>query len=125
MSDKKSHITAGLLAISFFLIHAGALVHAGEYYHIIWSCHLGCLIVGIGLLYRLKWLLAIGFFWLTMGVPLWLLNVLTRHEYMLTSTLSHIGGIVKWREIYEHMESATDRCEDVANVLEGVALKHA
>ena len=33
--------------------------------------------------------------------------------------------IIKWREIYEHMEAATDRCEDVANVLEGVALKHA
>ncbi len=33
--------------------------------------------------------------------------------------------IIKWREIYEHMESATDRCEDVANVLEGVALKNA
>ncbi len=33
--------------------------------------------------------------------------------------------IIKWREIYEHMESATDRCEDVADVLEGVALKHA
>jgi len=36
-----------------------------------------------------------------------------------------ITEIIKWREIYEHMESATDRCEDVANVLEGVALKHA
>ncbi len=36
-----------------------------------------------------------------------------------------ITQIIKWREIYEHMESATDRCEDVANVLEGVALKHA
>lgn len=36
-----------------------------------------------------------------------------------------IAHIIKWREIYEHMESATDRCEDVANVLEGVALKHA
>jgi uncharacterized protein len=33
--------------------------------------------------------------------------------------------IMKWREIYEHMETATDRCEDVANVLEGVALKYA
>jgi uncharacterized protein len=33
--------------------------------------------------------------------------------------------ILKWREIYEHMETATDRCEDVANVLEGVALKYA
>ena len=32
--------------------------------------------------------------------------------------------IIKWREIYGHMESATDRAEDVANVLEGVALKN-
>ena len=36
-----------------------------------------------------------------------------------------IAYILKWREIYEYMESATDRCEDVADVLEGVALKHA
>jgi len=36
-----------------------------------------------------------------------------------------IPDIIKWREIYEHMESATDRCEDVADVLEGVALKQA
>ncbi|MBL7125033.1 MAG: DUF47 domain-containing protein [Dehalococcoidales bacterium] len=36
-----------------------------------------------------------------------------------------IAQVIKWREIYEHMESATDRCEDVADVLEGVALKHA
>ncbi len=36
-----------------------------------------------------------------------------------------IAQVIKWREIYEYMETATDRCEDVANVLEGVALKHA
>lgn len=36
-----------------------------------------------------------------------------------------ITQVIKWREIYEHLEGATDRCEDVANVLEGVALKHA
>jgi predicted phosphate transport protein (TIGR00153 family) len=36
-----------------------------------------------------------------------------------------VSLIIKWREIYEHMETATDRCEDVANVLEGVALKYA
>jgi len=38
---------------------------------------------------------------------------------------TNVYDIIKWREIYEQMESATDRCEDVANVLEGVALKHA
>ena len=36
-----------------------------------------------------------------------------------------MASVIKWREIYQYMESATDRCEDVANVLEGVALKHA
>ena len=43
----------------------------------------------------------------------------------LFADTTDIKEIIKWREIYEHMESATDRCEDVANVLEGVALKHA
>ncbi len=38
---------------------------------------------------------------------------------------SDLAQVIKWREIYEHMESATDRCEDVANVLEGVVLKNA
>jgi uncharacterized protein Yka (UPF0111/DUF47 family) len=43
----------------------------------------------------------------------------------LFDNATDIPQLIKWREIYEHMESATDRCEDVANVLEGVALKHA
>ncbi len=30
--------------------------------------------------------------------------------------------IIKWKEIYEFMEVATDRCEDVANIIEGVVL---
>jgi hypothetical protein len=32
--------------------------------------------------------------------------------------------VIKWREIYEHLETAVDKGEDVANVLEGVVLKH-
>ena len=33
--------------------------------------------------------------------------------------------IIKWKEIYETMEIVTDRCEDVANVIEGIILKMA
>ena len=33
--------------------------------------------------------------------------------------------IIKWKEIYEHIEVASDRCEDVANILEAIVLKHA
>jgi predicted phosphate transport protein (TIGR00153 family) len=33
--------------------------------------------------------------------------------------------VIKWKEIYETMESVTDRCEDVVNVIEGIVLKMA
>ena len=33
--------------------------------------------------------------------------------------------IIKWKEIYELLEIATDRCEDVANIIEGVVLEHS
>lgn len=33
--------------------------------------------------------------------------------------------IIKWKEIYEHLEAASDKCEDVANILEAIVLKHA
>jgi predicted phosphate transport protein (TIGR00153 family) len=34
-------------------------------------------------------------------------------------------AIIKWKEIYETLESATDRCEDVANIIEGVVLENS
>jgi uncharacterized protein Yka (UPF0111/DUF47 family) len=37
----------------------------------------------------------------------------------------HPIDVIKWRDIYESLESATDSCEDVAHVLEGIVLKHA
>jgi uncharacterized protein len=32
--------------------------------------------------------------------------------------------LIKWKEVLDLLEEATDRCEDVANVLEGVVVKH-
>ncbi len=33
--------------------------------------------------------------------------------------------VMKWRDIYDQLEQATDFCEDAANVLEGIVLKNA
>jgi predicted phosphate transport protein (TIGR00153 family) len=33
--------------------------------------------------------------------------------------------VIKWKEIYESLEMSIDRCEDVANIIEGVVLEHA
>jgi predicted phosphate transport protein (TIGR00153 family) len=33
--------------------------------------------------------------------------------------------LIKWKEIYETLERATDKCEDAANILESVVMKNA
>ena len=39
-----------------------------------------------------------------------------------------VGGLIKairWGEIYQNLEDATDRAEDIANTLEGIVVKNA
>ena len=33
--------------------------------------------------------------------------------------------LIKWKDVYVSLENAIDRCEDVANIIEGVVLEHA
>lgn len=33
-------------------------------------------------------------------------------------------AVMKWKEIYDNLERTLDHCEDVANVLESIAIKH-
>ncbi|HEX2954246.1 MAG TPA: DUF47 family protein [Bacillota bacterium] len=33
--------------------------------------------------------------------------------------------VVKWRELYDHFENTLDALEDVANIVEGIAMKHS
>jgi uncharacterized protein Yka (UPF0111/DUF47 family) len=33
--------------------------------------------------------------------------------------------VMKWRDIIDNLEAAADRCEDVANILEGIVLEYA
>ena len=32
--------------------------------------------------------------------------------------------VIKWKEALDFLEQATDRCEDVANVIESIMVKH-
>jgi uncharacterized protein len=33
--------------------------------------------------------------------------------------------VIKWKELYEHLETAIDKCEDAVNIIEAVVLKNA
>lgn len=52
----------------------------------------------------------------------------TIKKFALRELFQHpedVISLLKWREIYEHLEAATDRCEDVADVLQGLLVKNA
>jgi len=36
-----------------------------------------------------------------------------------------VVDIIKYKEIYDFLEDVTDKCEDVANVIESIVVKHA
>ena len=33
-------------------------------------------------------------------------------------------NVLRWKEVYEKLEAAVDRCENVANIIESVVIKH-
>jgi predicted phosphate transport protein (TIGR00153 family) len=43
----------------------------------------------------------------------------------LFSNPKDVLEVMKWKEIYEQTEFATDKCEDIANVIEGIVVKNA
>ncbi len=52
-------------------------------------------------------------------------RVLRRATAGLFKEVHDLLALIKWKEIYEDVEGAIDRCEDVANVVEGVVLENS
>jgi uncharacterized protein Yka (UPF0111/DUF47 family) len=56
-------------------------------------------------------------------------NVGDENNHAALAELFERGGdpllVMKWKEIYELTERAIDRCEDIANIIRGIVLKHA
>ncbi|MDD3889913.1 MAG: DUF47 family protein [Syntrophomonadaceae bacterium] len=43
---------------------------------------------------------------------------------LLFENTQNVVEIIKWKEIYEHLETTLDYCEDVSNIIKGVAVKY-
>jgi len=84
----------GLICLAGYVVHACALVRSGHPAELLWACHVGDLLVGLGLLTRLPRLSAIGLLWLLVGTPAWLLDLARGAELAPTSILTHVGGVL-------------------------------
>ena len=85
---------AGLLGIAFYGVHAVHELWAGRPESLLWSCHLGSLAVGFGLLLHQRTWIGVGLMWLVLGLPLWLMEVGAHGGFAPTAAFTHIGGLV-------------------------------
>jgi len=84
----------GLAAIGFYAAHAAHYLWRRQPENLLWVCHLGALAVGVGWLLGWPTWNAVGTFWLTLGFPLWIVDLATGGEFIPTSILTHGGGLV-------------------------------
>ncbi len=91
--NSRSIRQTGIGAIACYAAHAAYLGATGLWPHALWSCHVGCLVAGVGLLAgRARWN-ATGFLLLAMGLPMWLASLAAGGEFVPTSPLTHLGGL--------------------------------
>ncbi len=83
----------GILALVCYAIHGGAHLLKHQPENLLWACHIGAALVGVGLLFGSASLNGIGVLFLLLGTPLWILDLLTGGEWLPTSCFTHVGGL--------------------------------
>lgn len=93
-NDLRSPRWLGCLPIAFFVIHGSRHVFAGHAYELLWLCTVSCFLVGVGILARSVRLTAAAGLWLPLGTVLWIFDALRTSDWMVTSALTHVGGLL-------------------------------
>lgn len=84
----------GALSIAFYLIHGSYWIFwRGQPENLLWVCHMASCLIGLALIFQLPRVAAIGCCWLSLGTPLWTMDVLLGGEFLPTSMGTHIGGL--------------------------------
>src|SRR5262245_45693676 len=83
----------GVAALGCYAIHAGFHIANGRPEEVLWMCHLGAALVGIGLLASSATINGIGTLFLCVGTPLWVMYLAGGGEFYPTSCFPHLGGL--------------------------------
>lgn len=84
----------GLLAIALYAVHGGYHLLQHRAADLLWACHMATLAVGVGCLAGSAPVVTVGLSLLVFGLPLWVVDMATGGELLLTSIGTHVGGLV-------------------------------
>jgi hypothetical protein len=84
----------GLLPLSFFLAQAIHYWRVGGVGNLLWMCNIGNLLLAAGLFLNYRELIRAAAIWTIPGLLIWIRYVLFEYDFVFSSALAHVGGIV-------------------------------
>jgi hypothetical protein len=84
----------GLLPLAFFLAQAIHYWRAGGLGNLLWMCNIGNLLLAAGLFLSHRELIRAAAIWTIPGLGIWIRYVLFEYDFVVSSALAHVGGIV-------------------------------
>jgi len=81
-----------VLPLVFFIAHLRYHYNQGAASNIFWMCNISTLTLSLGLFLNKRFVIRVSALWLTLGFPLWIIDLLQFWETPITTFLVHIGG---------------------------------
>ena len=84
----------GLLPLTFFLAQMVHYWRVGGMGNLLWMCNIGNLLLAVGLFLNHRELIRATAIWTIPGLGIWIRYVLFEYDFVFSSALAHVGGIV-------------------------------
>lgn len=88
-SDRRVRV-CGAVAAGCFVAHGAVHLWHGEAFEMLWACNFASLVIAVGALAASRTAVAVGLYWLSLGVPLWIYDLTTGGVLMPSSLLTHV-----------------------------------
>ena len=84
----------GLLPLTFFLAQMIHYWRVGGMGNLFWMCNVGNLLLALGIFLNHRELIRAAAIWTIPGLLLWVRYVLFDYDFVVSSALAHVGGII-------------------------------
>jgi len=84
----------GLLPLTFFLAQMIHYWRVGGMGNLSWMCNVGNLLLALGIFLNHRELIRAAAIWTIPGLLLWVRYVLFDYDFVVSSALAHVGGII-------------------------------
>ncbi|MGH9940023.1 MAG: hypothetical protein ACREAM_27590 [Blastocatellia bacterium] len=85
----------GILPLCFFIARAiEYMVVAKTPEQMLWSCHISNLMLAVGMFMGNPFLIRVAVFWLILGVPPWIIDMVWSKQITVIRIFSHLGGFI-------------------------------